>query len=147
MSHSRKIPIINVGKYAGTPIDQLPNSYLRWMLTQNFPDEWIKIAKEKLKESPYSNDSISISRHAYDQYSLRFINRFNSRRNKNMGFGTFIAKEANHAWKKGKDVSKHRHKDDGTLKEYMGIIWVFNISKTFRDYKDVITIYPKDNLT
>lgn len=137
------VPRINVGRYAGTPIDQLPNSYLRWMLTQKFPREWLEVAKRKLAASPYSNEYLSISRHAYDQFSLRFIQRWqNDADAKTIGFGTFIAKQAELAWNEGRDVSKRRHADDGIVKEWDGVRWVFGVSPTFPDYRDLITVMP-----
>lgn len=143
MQWNKTIPKITVGRYAGTPIDQLPNSYLRWMLSQDFPKAWLDIAREKLKESPYSSEYLSVSRHTYDQFSLRFMEKFEDRADKAIGLGTFIANEAQRAWEKGSDVSKHRHQDDGILKQFEGVVWVFNISPTFPDYKDVITCYPE----
>lgn len=143
MTWNGKIPKITVGRYAGTPIDQLPNSYLRWMLTQDFPKAWLDIAREKLKESPYSDEYLSISRHAYDQFSLRFMDRFEARQDETIGLGTFIVREAERAWKEGRDVSKRRHQDDGICKEFEGIVWVFNVSPNYPDYKDVITVYPQ----
>lgn len=145
MSKQKTIPKINVGRYAGTPIDQLPNSYLRWILTQNFPKEWADIAREKLDKSTYSSDYITISRHTYDQYSLRFIDRWHERADKSMGIGTFVAKEADRAWEKGKNISKNRYKDDGILKELEGIVWAFDVSPHFPDCRDIITCYPLDN--
>lgn len=142
MSWNGKVPKITVGKYAGTPIDQLPNGYLRWMLTQDFPKAWLDIVKEKLKESPYSDEYISISRHTYDQFSLRFLSVWQSE-GQEMGLGTFIAKRAQEAWISGEDVSKRRHQDDGICKLWRGIVWVFNTSPHFPDYKDVITVYPQ----
>ena len=65
------------------------------------------------------------------------------RADKTTGLGTFIVKEAEQAWSEGIDVSKHRHQDDGILKELDGIVWVFNVSQQFPDYKDVITCYEK----
>lgn len=133
---------MTVGRYAGTPIDQLPNSYLRWMLSQDFPKLWLDIAREKLKDSPYSSEYLSVSRHTYDQFSLRFLPKWEERVDKSVGLGTFIVKEAERAWSEGQDVSKRRHQDDGILKELDGIVWVFNVSPQFPDYKDVITCYP-----
>lgn len=141
------IPKINVGRYYGTPIDQLPNSYLRWMLSQDFPKVWLDIAHKKLKESPYSSEYISISRHVYDTFSLRFVNKWEERVDKLVGLGTFITNEALRAWDEGNDISKRRHKDDGILKELEGIVWVFNVSLRFPDYKDVITCYSLDTRT
>lgn len=149
MSWNKSVPKINVGRYAGTPIDQLPNSYLRWMLTQKFPKDWLEVAKRKLAASPYSNDYLSISRHAFDQFSLRFLDRWQAylgtEQVKHDGMGTFIAKEAERAWSEGIDRSKRRHQDDGVVKELDGIKWVFGVSPTFPDYKDLITVMPVDD--
>jgi len=138
------IPTITVGRYAGTKIDTLPNSYLRWMLTQDFPKPWLDCAKEKLDESDYSNLHLNITRHAIDMFSKRFINIWlNDVRVKGDeadGLGTFIAKLAEEAWEKGDDISKRRHLSDGIVKSYLGITFVFVVSERFPKYKDVITI-------
>lgn len=149
MSYRKSIPKITVGKYTGTPIDQLPNSYLRWMMTQDFPKEWLEIAKKKLKESKWSDDYLNVSRHALDMYSLRFLDRwvkYNHLREEKdqIGVATFVTNEAQRAWNEGIDTSKHRHQDDGVGREFEGIQWVFGINPTFPDYKDVITVMPVD---
>ncbi len=144
MTYHKSVPKINVGRYAGTPVDQLPSSYLRWMLSQDFPKAWLDIAREKLKESPYSSEYLSVSRHTYDQFSLRFLHKWEERADKTIGLGTFIVKEAERAWEQGIDVSKRRHQDDGILKELDDIVWVFNVSPQFPDYKDIITCYPNE---
>lgn len=141
------VPKMTVGRYAGTPIDQLPNSYLRWMLTQKFPKEWLEIAKRKVEASPYSSEYLSISRHAFDQFSLRFITLWkydteNFPKWKGMGLGTYMARKAEEAWKHGRNVSKRRHQDDGEVREFEGIRWVFGVSPSFPDYKDLITVMP-----
>lgn len=140
------MPTINVGRYAGTPIDQLPNSYLRWMLTQKFPKEWLDVAKRKLDASPYSAEYLTISRHAYDQFSLRFLDMWQAylgtEQKKHDGIGTFLVKQAEEAWKEGQDVSKRRHQDDGTVKLWRGVKWVFAVSEQFPDYRELITVMP-----
>ncbi|KKK92168.1 hypothetical protein LCGC14_2705630 [marine sediment metagenome] len=138
-------PIIIVGRYAGTPIDKLPNSYLRWMITQDFPKDWLEAARKKLKESDYNDLHLNVSRHAIDMFSKRFIDRWlnsESSRSDGDGLATYMAKLAEKAWEKGKDVSKKRHKDDGIVKEYLGIKWVFGVNPNYPDYKDVITVMP-----
>lgn len=140
---------MTVGRYAGTPIDQLPTGYLRWMLTQDFPAEWQAIAHRKVKASLHSTEYIQVSRHAIDTFSVRFLDRWLDNRNDDSpananvpieGLGTFIARKALEAWEKGVDVSKHRHQHDGTVKEFKGIKWVFAVSKRFPDMKDVVTV-------
>lgn len=127
-------------------MDKLPNSYLRWMVTQEFPKEWLDFAKEKLAKSSFDNRDINISRHAIDMFSTRFINLWlNSiERTNNMGIGTFVAILAQDAWDKGKDTSQHRTKDDGLRRDYAGMRFVFNVSPHFPEYKDVITIMGTD---
>ena len=142
MAYRKKIPKINVGRYSGTPIDQLPNSYLRWMLTQDFPKEWLDVAKRKLDASVYSDEFISVTRHAYDQFSLRFMELYENREDKGVGLGTFLSQLAVRAFKDGTDTSKHRHSGDGVVREYEGIQWVYGVSNRFPDYKDVITVMP-----
>lgn len=139
-----EIPKITVGRYAGTRIDQLPNGYLRWMITQDFPKLWLDIAKRKLDSSPYNNDAIAVSRHCIDQYSLRFIEKWieYSGTHRDVGLGTFVAQQSDMAWKTGLDVSKHRHQNDGVQKELDGIVWVFGQNVNFPEYIDVITCFP-----
>lgn len=143
MSKHEKSPVINVGRYAGTPIDKLPNSYLRWMLTQDFPKLWLDCAREKLAQSDYSDLYLHVSRHAIDMFSKRFFSHWIVEARKGeegKGLGTFVAEFAAEAWEKGEDVSKRRHKDDGTVKLWKGIKWVFGVNPNFPDYKDLITV-------
>jgi hypothetical protein len=139
-----KVPVITLGRYAGTPIDQLPHSYLRWMVTQDFPRAWLECAKKKLDASDYGDTYLNVSRHAIDMFSKRFLAVWAQQAIENaddaVGLATFIATMAQEAWEKGEDVSKHRHQDDGTIKLYQGIKWVFHINTNFPDYKDVITV-------
>ena len=141
----KPIPRINVGKYAGTPIDQLPVSYCRWMLSQDFPLEWLEIAKKKVDASPMHNEPLAVSRHAIDRFSVRFLKHWTahkvSRGTKEYdGIATFLVKQATEAWEKGTDVSKNRHQDDGIVKRYNGIKYVFNQSKAYPEYKELITV-------
>lgn len=143
-NESKPIPRINVGKYAGTPIDQLPVSYCRWMLGQDFPKEWLEIAKAKVEASDTYNEHMSLSRHAIDRFSIRFIKlwttyRYADKRNTD-GIATFLVKQAERAWKNGVDVSKNRHQDDGIIKEYRGVKYVFNQSEQYPDYLELITV-------
>lgn len=139
-----KIPVINVGRYSGTPIDQLPTSYLRWMLGQDFPAEWLAIAKAKVDASPFHNEPLTVSRHAIDRFSLRFAQLWQhhlaGKPEKPDGIATFLVKLAEDAWKNGSDVSKNRHQDDGIVKFHRGIKFVFNQNEKFPDYKELITV-------
>lgn len=141
MKHEES-PKMKVGRYAGKRVDTLPNSYLRWVVMQDFEPEILEAAQKKLSQSAYDNTYLSVSRHALDMFSIRFINRWlksESYKNK-MGLATFVTKFAEAAWTLGEDVSKNRHPDDGVVKEYDGIRFVFAVSEMFPDYKDVITI-------
>lgn len=144
-----KSPVITVGRYAGTPIDQLPNSYLRWMITQDFPKAWLECAKKKLEQSDYNDLYLHVSRHAIDMFSKRFLfywmKRENDKGDDGDGLATFIAKCAQKAWEEGTDVSKRRHQDDGIVKEWDGIKWVFHVNPNYPDYKDVITVMAGDS--
>jgi len=139
-----KPPVITVGKYAGVPMDKLPLSYLRWLITQDFPKSWVEFAIKKLEASDYSDIYLNVSRHAIDMFSKRFIALWakeeGHKGDEAIGIATFIATLAQRAWEHGEDVSKHRHQDDGIVKEYEGIKWVFNVNPNFPDYKDVITV-------
>lgn len=148
MITDKPIPKINVGRYAGTPIDRLPNSYLRWMMGQNFPKEWMECAREKLEKSSYSDIHLNISRHAIDMFSKRFLTLWiqseSQKVNGGDGIATYIVKLAQEAWDNGIDVSKYRHQDDGVVKNWQDIKWVFNVNPNFPDYLDVITIMSND---
>lgn len=132
---------MEVGRYAGTPVDELPNSYLRWMIGQDFPEEIMNAAKAKLEQSEYNDLFMNVSRHAVDMYSLRFLDTWKNEAPE-MGLGTFIAKRAEEAWNSGVDVSKHRHQDDGIVKEWRGIKWVFGVNERFPEYRELITVMP-----
>ena len=137
-----EIPIINVGRYSGTPIDKLPASYLRWMLAQDFPQEWKNIAKAKVEESPVYGEPLVISMHAIDRFSVRFIRTWQdhmmAKHSPRDGLATFLVKQAELAWKEGKDVSKNRDDDDGVIKLHKGIKYVF--SKNDSTYRELITV-------
>ena len=135
---------MEVGRYAGVSVDQLPNSYLRWLVTQDFSKDIVECAIKKLKESNYDDLYLCVSRHAIDMYSQRFLSVWQSEAPE-MGLASFIAKRAEEAWKSGKDVSKHRHQDDGIIKEWRGINWVFHINPNYPDYRDVITVMHSTN--
>lgn len=144
MSHTEKSPVITVGRYAGTPIDQLPNSYLRWMLTQNFPKIWLEAAEKKLMQSDYNDLHLHVSRHALDMFSKRFIHIWTKNEARKgddcMGIASYVAWLANEAWEKGEDISKRRHQDDGIVRELNGIRFVFVVNPNFPEYKSVITV-------
>jgi hypothetical protein len=137
-------PVMSVGKYAGKRVDQLPNSYLRWMMTQGFPKNILEAAEQKLKKSDFADIFLAVSRHAIDMYSKRFLFRWmkkeNIRGEEGDGIATHVAKEADIAWTKGVDVSKRRYIGDGIIKEYDGLLWVFKVNPEFPDYKDVVTV-------
>ncbi len=138
-----------VGRYVGVSIDKLPNSYLRWLITQDFPKIITEAARQKLEQSDYNDLYLHVSRHAIDMYSLRFLERWLSfdaegeitRKGQDReGLATFVAKAAQEAWDNGEDISKHRHQNDGIVKELGGIKWVFGVNPSYPDYRDVITI-------
>ncbi len=134
---------MEVGKYAGTPVDQLPNSYLRWIVMQDFEPEILDAAKEKLSQSSFDNNPMDVSRHALDMFSIRFIDRWvasDARAKDRVGFATYVTVLAQSAWEHGEDVSKNRHQDDGIAKEENGIIFVFKQSARFPEYKALVTV-------
>lgn len=144
-----QIPVITIGRYRGMKIDSLPNSYLRWMMGQDFPKEWLECAKEKLANSDFDDTYLSISRHAIDMFSKRFLSEWVKDNQfldveKTIGLCTYMVNRAQEAWEKGSDTSKHRHEKDGVIRSYRGIQWVFNINPKFPDYKDVITVMDSD---
>lgn len=143
-TNKKSVPKMIVGKYAGIPVDQIPHSYLRWIIGQDFPKDILEAANKKLEQSNYSNLYLNVSRHAIDMFSKRFIELWLASEGKKeedaIGLASFITTLAQEAWDKGTDVSKHRHQDDGIIKEWQGIKWVFNVNPTYPDYRDVITV-------
>lgn len=134
---------MRVGKFVGLRVDQLPNSYLRWMMTQSFPQEYMEAAKAKLERSQFNNDTVNITRHALDMLSLRCLTRWTDSCigvPRPEGVATFFAKLARKAFHEGKDVSKRRHVNDGIIKEYEGLRWVFGQNPSYPEYIDVITV-------
>lgn len=138
--------IMPVGRYEGKRVETLPHSYLRWIVTQDFTKEILDCAKKQLSESTYSDLDVNVSRHAMDMFSKRFLFKWVSSTVTTGsakdcdGIATYVAKLAQEAWEKGVDVSKDRHADDGVMKLYSGIKWVFGTSKNFPEYIDVITV-------
>lgn len=133
--------VMSVGKYAGKPVDQLPLSYCRWIISQKFDKNILYAAKKKVDASIYAKTEINVSRHAVDMFSIRFIDRWINNPDKHkIGIGTFLANIASEAWKYGQDVSKNRHEDDGIVKLYQDIKFVFTLNDTFPDYKELVTV-------
>lgn len=135
-------PILKVGKYSGVPIDQVPMSYLRWMITQDFDKELVAWAKKKVGDSvKTSGAQVDVTRHAYDKYSLYFIDKWIHRRDSTLGFGSFLANEAHFALKLGKDTSRpKRFAKDTHEVYYNGVKWVF--SDITAEIPVLITVYP-----
>lgn len=138
------IPAMPVGRYAGCPVDELPNSYLRWVITQNFPKVVLEAAKKKLDGSAYNDLYLNVSRHALDMFSKRFLHDWVTHLSKKGdeadGIATFLVKLAQEAWEKGEDSTRKRHQDDGVMRDWKGIRFVFGVNPNFSDYKDVITV-------
>lgn len=121
-----KIPILQFGKYKGKRIDQVPMSYLRWMLGQKFDKELMEYAKKKVETNKTVKDNLDVTRHAIDKFSLNFIDTWDRK----MGLGSYVTMKALEANEKGKDISKHRHADDQRIMEWEGIKYVFNQDST-----------------
>lgn len=79
---------------------------------------------------------MNVSRHALDGFSLRFMDKWD----KVTGLATFVTRKATEAWEKGTDISKERFENDGIIKEFEGIKYVFSNNNDL-DYKEVITIF------
>ena len=129
---NEEIPIMSVGKYKNVRMDAIPAGYLRWLCTQPFPQEILDFAMKKLRDDNTTNIQMEVTRHAYDRFSLRFMNNYFNRQDKAEGIGSYFAREANEAYEKGKDVSKHRHDSEQITKVYKGIKWVFNKGGSIR---------------
>ena len=136
-----EIPVMPVGKYRGVKLDALPESYCRWIMSQDFPEEIMKYARAKVNTNKTDNISIDVTRHALDSFSLRFLYKFFDREDRKVGIETFVAQLADEAFQKGKDVSKHRHQDEEIIKVYDGIKYVFNRKGELRI---LITVFLDD---
>ena len=121
-----EIPALKVGKYKGIPVDQLPMSYLKWILSKDFPEEIKKYARNKVTSNNTVTLQMEVTRHAYDKFSLLFLSTYFDRKDRTEGIGSYLARMATEAHAQGKDVSKHRHEDDELVKEYKGVKYVFN---------------------
>lgn len=115
-------PILTFGKFKGVAIDKVPTAYLRWVLTQDFPEEIMKWAKRKVGKEISNKLTVETTRHSIDKFSLNFLTLWD----KKEGLASFIARLATVAWETGEDVSKNRHQEDQTIKRYKDIDWVFN---------------------
>lgn len=145
-----EIPVMPAGRYVGKRVDTLPASYLRWVISQKFAPEILACAKHKLESSDYNDLYLNVTRHAIDMFSKRFLTKWQrgveeqfevyKSMSKTDGLATFVAKCAQEAWEKGLDRSRFRHEDDGVVKEFDGIKWVFQQNKNYPDYKELITI-------
>lgn len=139
---------MNVGKYAGVAIDKLPNSYLRWMVSQDFPKEWVRIARKKLEASDYYNDPLNVTRHAIDSFSKRFLNlwvmHMKETKGEGMGLASFLAHTAKEAWTKGTISHGPRFAGDSLRRDYKGIRYVFSVSPHYSDLLDLITVMEID---
>lgn len=137
-------PIMPLGRYAGKPVASLPNSYLRWMLSQKFPKTLLEAAEKKLKASSYSDLYLHVTRHAIDMFSKRFLHLWLTHVREDgkdaVGLASFIATLAQAAWERGSDISKHRHQDDGVVKALEGVQWVFGVNPDFPEYRDVVNV-------
>lgn len=136
------IPIMQKGKYRGIPVDKLPNSYLKWMLSSgfDFPEEQLRYARKKVNSNVTSSIDLNVTRHALDKFSLKYMHLWKPVKLGNgvyEGFASYVARVAYEALESGEDVSKHRRDDDETRKKYENIIYVFN-SKG--EYRTLITV-------
>lgn len=135
-----KPPIMQVGKYRGIPVDQVPNSYLKFMLAHDFPEEFLKYARMKVNTNVTSSIDINVTRHALDKFSLKYMHLWKPMKLGNgvyEGFASYVSRMAYEALEKGEDVSKHRRDDDEMRKKHENIIYVFN-SKG--EYRTLITV-------
>lgn len=135
-----EIPTMPYGKYKGTKIDQLPNSYLKWMLGHDFPEEYLRYARKKVNSNITSSIDINVTRHALDKFSLKYMHLWKPVKLGNgvyEGFASYVARVAYEALESGEDVSKHRRNDDETRKKKDEVTYVFNSKGT---YKTLITV-------
>lgn len=127
--NNNTIPTMPYGKYKGTKIDQLPNSYLKWMLGHDFPEEYLRYARKKVNTNVTSSIDINVTRHALDKFSLKYMHLWKTVNLGNgvyEGLASYVARMAYQAFETGEDVSKHRRDDDEIRKKYQDITYVFN---------------------
>lgn len=124
----KNAPKMQFGKYKGTKVSDLPNSYLKWMLGQKFPEELLAIAREKLSTNKTVSHDLEVTRHAVDKFSLLYLGLWKQApyREYGLGLASYIAHVAMQAFHEGTDVSRKRHKDENVTKELNGIKYVFN---------------------
>lgn len=113
-------------------------------MTQQFPKEWLEIAKKKVEASDFNDSNLSLTRHAIDMFSKRSLNLWLAHREENTdgydGFATFIVKMAQRAWEEGTSGGAPRHANDGIKKKLGDLVFVFSVNPDFPDYKQVVTI-------
>jgi uncharacterized protein (DUF3820 family) len=130
--------IMPFGRFRGMAVKQIPNSYLRWLITvDDVPEQIREEAKLKLEESDYDNTDIEITRHALDMFSKRFLHKWTD---KKIGLASFVAQMSMEALTKGKMLSDERPWGRGVKFFYDDIVWVFTWNEQLPEFKALITI-------
>lgn len=137
-------PVMQVGKYKGVAADKLPLSYCRWMLTQKFPEDVMRIVRKKVEASPLKEKGVSVSMHAVDKFSLLYLDRWLSDgKPAGIGIGEYVVSLAYQAMTLGKQLSQvDRHQDDARRYEYDGIVFAIAGQPHLPQYRELVTLFP-----
>lgn len=143
------VPLMPAGKYKGVPVDKLPLSYCRWMLTQKFSPDIVKIARAKVEASPLKKKEIAVSVHAIDKFSLLYHDRWLSEgKPNNIGLGEYVIQLGTQALMLGKKLSTVGRPDDTNKRyEFDGVVYVFGFNDGTPDYKELVTLFPAKKLS
>ena len=138
MGITKKPIVMPFGRYKGVAVKQMPNSYLRWLVTvPSLPQVIRDEAQTKLNDSDFDKTDIQITRHALDMFSKRFLDKWTDRK---IGLATFVAHYSVDALSKGMLIKDKRDLDSGLVMFYDDVVWVFAWPPEAPDYKSLVTV-------
>ena len=131
--------IIDFGKHKGTLYTRVPVSYLKWMVAEpGLHPNKKSIAAAELKRRGTTTPSLDLSGHALDRASLRVLDMWKRRINKEIGFYTWLHDRAKEALGSGREISPGKVSHDG-------ITFVFAMEGTWPVLKSVIREHSRDD--
>ena len=116
---------ITCGKYAGVLITQVPVQYLIWMVSVNHSER--HLAEKEIERRGTSLPTVSVSLHAIDRASLRFLNLYLKDRNKGEGIARWLCRIAEECLNPEKDKV-----------EYKGMVLAYDLSLHIPALKTVV---------